>query len=103
MGLRTPGYYIFSLHFRNHPMGFESMSAELNIEGIVSRRMVSLSILKSVYITSRFLRHYFFINMLLTFSPFSCFFRLFRRLSGRWRRDTLPLQWKYPAAEACLY
>mmetsp|Transcript_25939 Transcript_25939/g.37191 ORF Transcript_25939/g.37191 Transcript_25939/m.37191 type:complete len:370 (-) Transcript_25939:89-1198(-) len=42
MGLRTPGYYIFSLHFRNCPMGFESMAAELNVEGVVSRRMTIL-------------------------------------------------------------
>jgi hypothetical protein len=29
-GLRTPGYYIFALHFRNVPLGFEPLSAEIN-------------------------------------------------------------------------
>jgi hypothetical protein len=29
-GLRTPGYYILALHFRNIPIGFEPLSFELN-------------------------------------------------------------------------
>lgn len=29
-GLRTPGYYIFALHFRNIPVGFEPLSIDLN-------------------------------------------------------------------------
>ena len=29
-GLRTPGYYILALHFRNIPVGFEPLSIDLN-------------------------------------------------------------------------
>lgn len=29
-GLRTPGYYVFALHFRNIPVGFEPLSIDLN-------------------------------------------------------------------------
>jgi hypothetical protein len=30
LGLFTPGYYIFAMHFRKVPLGFEPMSVELN-------------------------------------------------------------------------
>tara|TARA_B110000090_G_C13172473_1_gene366009 strand:- start:362 stop:619 length:258 start_codon:yes stop_codon:yes gene_type:complete len=29
-GLRTPGYYLFALHFRNIPVGFEPLAIDLN-------------------------------------------------------------------------
>ena len=40
MGLRTFGYYIFTLHFRNFPIGFERHSEEFNMEGsdVLNRR-----------------------------------------------------------------
>jgi len=31
-GLRTPGYYIFALHFRRIPLGFEPLAIDLNLE-----------------------------------------------------------------------
>jgi hypothetical protein len=36
--LRTPGYYIFALHFRNIPLGFEPLSIDLNKETNLNNR-----------------------------------------------------------------
>lgn len=38
-GLQTPGYYIFALHFRRIPLGFEPLSVETNNERGLSWRL----------------------------------------------------------------
>eukprot|EP01038_Epipyxis_sp_PR26KG_P004121 gene4121-5875_t len=38
LGLRTPGYYIFAMHFRNAPLGFEPLSVMLNENGMNEMR-----------------------------------------------------------------
>jgi hypothetical protein len=45
-GLQTPGYYIFALHFRRVPLGFEPLSAELSKDNNLEWR---LSILKAFW------------------------------------------------------
>lgn len=49
-GLYTPGYYIFAMHFRRVPLGFEPLSVELNTD---ANRKWRLSVLEDFWYTAQ--------------------------------------------------